>query len=236
VVGTTDTLIEKESLEPIALDSEVDFILTTFGKYVDKQPTRADVRSVFAGLRPLARPEKEGKKTKEISRNHKLIVSNSGLITITGGKWTTFRKMAEDTVNMAINIGKLQHKACTTHHFKIHGYTEHIQRDHWLQFYGSDTEHIENLMKKDPNLAEKLHPDYPFVKAEVIWALRNEMARSVEDILARRIRILFLDAKAAIKMAPTVAELIAKELNKDIKWIENQVESFNNTAKGYLLD
>lgn len=236
VVGTTDTLIEKESLEPIALDSEVDFILTTFGKYVDKQPTRADVRSVFAGLRPLARPEKEGKKTKEISRNHKLIVSNSGLITITGGKWTTFRKMAEDTVNMAINIGKLQHKACTTHHFKIHGYTEHIQRDHWLHFYGSDTEHIENLMKKDPNLAEKLHPDYPFVKAEVIWALRNEMARSVEDILARRIRILFLDAKAAIKMAPTVAELIAKELNKDIKWIENQVESFNNTAKGYLLD
>jgi glycerol-3-phosphate dehydrogenase len=235
VVGTTDTLIEKESLEPKALDTEVDFILATFGKYVNKQPTRADVLSVFAGLRPLARPAKEGKKTKEISRNHKLIVSSSGLITITGGKWTTFRKMAEDTVNMAINVGRLEHSACTTHHFKIHGYTEESKRDHWLHFYGSDTEHIENLMNTDPTLMEKLHSSYPFVKAEVIWAVRNEMARTVEDILARRIRILFLDAKAAIDMAPTVAKLLSEELNKDQKWTEDQIESFTTMAKGYLL-
>lgn len=236
IVGTTDTLMDHANLEPHALEAEVDFILSTFGKYVDKQPTRKDVLSVFAGLRPLARPSTSDQKTKEISRSHKLDTSASGLLTITGGKWTTFRKMAQDTVNTAVKVGGLESKLCTTHHFKIHGYTNSLENKSWLHIYGSDEPSIRDLMNVSSELAESLHPQYPYVRAEVIWAVRQEMARTIEDFLARRIRILFLDAKAAIAMAPQVAELMAVELKKDKSWVENQVTVFTKLARGYLLE
>ena len=234
LVGTTDTLTEHSSLEPRALSEEVDFILSTFGQYVDKQPSPADVLSVFAGLRPLARPSQQGAKTKEISRNHKLMVSESGMVTITGGKWTTFRKMAQDVVDAATSVGRLTIKPCMTHHFKLHGATTEQDQSH-LSVYGTDAMLIRALMLTSAGMAEQLHIAYPFVKAEVVWALRHEMARTVEDILARRLRILFLDARAAIAMAPQVASIMAEELHKDTQWQNQQIQDFIETAQGYLL-
>jgi glycerol-3-phosphate dehydrogenase len=235
VVGTTDTPLEEKSLEPTPLDEEVEFILKTARKYLDKKPTRKDVKSVFAGLRPLAAPKEGDTKTKEISRSHKLIVSESGLITITGGKWTTFRQMGEDTIDKVEKIAHIGDRKSTSDHMKIHGHTMEVNFDDPLYFYGSDKEEILKLAQEKPALNEKIHLDYEHIKAEVVWATRQEMARTVEDFLARRIRMLFLDAKAAMDMAATVAELMARELSFDEKWISAQVKEFTKLANRYTL-
>lgn len=235
IVGTTDTMLDEHSLEPIAQEQEIEFILKTFNKYVAKQATRDDVLSIFAGLRPLAAPKDNSEKSKEISRSHKIIVSKAGLVTITGGKWTTFRRMAQDTVNKIISLGKLPKKECKTEQFALHGAQPMTNLENHLYIYGSDKEKIENLMKHEPNLAQKLNPNLPFTKAEVIWAARYEMARTIDDVLSRRVRALFLNAKAAIESAPVVAELLAQELGKDENWKKNQVEAFNEIAKNYTI-
>ncbi|MFD1629100.1 glycerol-3-phosphate dehydrogenase/oxidase [Pseudopedobacter beijingensis] len=234
VVGTTDTLLDSHSLEPRALQKEVEFILQTAGAYLEKAPTEADVLSVFAGLRPLAAPDKSTSKTKEISRSHKLIVNQSGLVTITGGKWTTYRKMAEDTIDQVIKTAALSMKECVTENLKIHGYTTQ-KTETYLDIYGSDAQNIRLLSHSNPSLAEELDSKFPYTGAEVVWFVRNEMARNVEDVLARRLRVLFLDAKAAIDMAPKVAALIASELNMSKEWETQQIADFTTLAKGYLL-
>ena len=236
VVGTTDTPIDEHSLEPVALEEEIDFIMRTAAKYLTKAPTRKDVLSVFAGLRPLAAPESGSSKTKEISRSHKLIVSESGLITITGGKWTTYRRMGEDTVDKAIEVGGLSPSPNKTKTLQIHGSKADVDRNDHLYVYGSDKAALLELAEENPEWKEKLHPRMPYLKAEVIWGVRYEMARRVEDILARRVRALFLDARAAIDMAPIVAALMAKELDKDITWEKDQVSIFTTMAQTYLLE
>jgi len=235
LIGTTDTPLDEHSLEPRALETEVDFVLRNADKYLSKTITRDDVLSVFAGLRPLAAPAEGSKSTKEISRSHKLILSPSGLITITGGKWTTYRKMAEDTVDAAIRVANLIPQNCLTANLPIHGNMPDVDRTDYLYVYGSDREALLKLVDENPAWSQKLHPAYDFMKAEVIWAVRNEMARTVEDVLARRIRVLFLDAKAAIEMAPIVANLMAKQMDYDKAWEVTQVAAFNEVAKGYLL-
>ncbi|MFN0047655.1 MAG: glycerol-3-phosphate dehydrogenase/oxidase [Cytophagales bacterium] len=235
VVGTTDTPLNDHKIEARALEIEIEFILTTIGKYLTKAPKRKDVLSVFAGLRPLAAPQDGSAKTKEISRTHKLIVSESGLVTITGGKWTTYRKMAEDTVNMAIEIGNLAKLDCKTKQLSIHGSDENVDKSDHFYVYGSDKKALLALLNEDKNFGNKIHAELPYIEAEVIWAVRHEMARTVEDVLARRVRILFLDARKAIASAPLVAKLMAKELNKDQIWEENQVALFTDLAQGYLL-
>ncbi|WP_121809935.1 glycerol-3-phosphate dehydrogenase/oxidase [Mucilaginibacter kameinonensis] len=235
LIGTTDTPIDSHSLEPVALDEEVEFILRTAGKYLTKTPTRADVLSVFAGLRPLAAPQDGSSKTKEISRSHKLIVSESGLITITGGKWTTYRKMAEDIVNQAIEIGSLKNVPCKTESLAIHGSRPNPDRSNPMFVYGNDIEKIQALYNENADWKNPVHPDSSYTKGEVIWSVRNEMARTVEDILARRTRVLFLNARLAIKMAAEVARLIAGELGKDAVWETAQINAFNETAKNYIL-
>ncbi len=237
VVGTTDTLIKKQSLEPIALESEIQFVLETAQRFLAKKPTRADVLSVFAGLRPLAAPKEEGKSTKEVSRSHKIIVSETGLITITGGKWTTYRKMAEEIIDKAILKGRLPKKTCATQHLSIHGNkpTTNQDRENHLYIYGSDISKIIQLQKEEPQLKEKLHPDHEFTIAEVVWAVRYEMARTVDDVLARRVRLLFLDTRAAIQCAEKTARIIAKELGRDENWILKEIEDFNEISKGFLL-
>lgn len=237
VVGTTDTLIKSHSLEPIALEKEIQFVLETAQRFLAKKPTRADVLSVFAGLRPLAAPEKKGQSTKEVSRSHKIIVSETGLITITGGKWTTYRKIAEDIVDKAISVHHLVKSNCKTEHISIHGNqkTTTLDRENHLYIYGTDIPEILKLQESEPKLKEKLHPDYEYTMAEVVWAIRYEMARTIEDVLARRVRLLFLDARAAIESCEKVGDLLAKELGYDDIWKQNQIASFKTVANGFLL-
>jgi len=235
IVGTTDTLLDSHSLEPKALEEEIDFILNTANNYLNKKVSREDVLSIFAGLRPLAAPKDKSEKTKEISRSHKIIVSNSKLVTITGGKWTTYRRMAQDTINKAIIVGKLPKKRSQTKQLSIHGNMKNVDRSNHLYIYGSDQKAIERLISESPELGEKLHNRLAFTKAEIVWAIRCEMARTVEDILARRVRALFLDAKAAIEMTPVVASILAKELNKDKAWQQQQIKEFTLIANQYVL-
>ena len=236
VVGTTDTPIDHTSLEPRALEEEIDFILSTSAQYLKKDPSRKDVLSIFAGLRPLAAPQGDEVSTKEISRGHKLIVSLSGLVTITGGKWTTYRKMAEDTVDKAIMIGGLKEKKCQTENMPIHGYVKQVDYNDPMYIYGSDRVKIMQLIDRNHEMGKTLHQNLTFLKAEVIWAVQHEMARTLEDVLARRVRALFLDAKASIEMATEVAQIMADELNYDERWVNKQVEEYTKLAKSYLLE
>lgn len=235
LIGTTDTPLNSHSLEPTPLEEELSFVIRTAGKYLNKVPLRKDVKSIFAGLRPLAAPKEGSLKTKEISRSHKIMVSASGLITITGGKWTTYRLMAEDTVDKAIKIANLPKLKCVTKHLPIHGNKVITDFSDHLNIYGTDKEAILYLLNENTAWSEKLHARLPYLKAEVIWAVRNEMALNIEDVLARRLRALFLDARAAIDMAPTVANLMAMELNMDKNWEDIQVTDFIHLAQGYLL-
>jgi glycerol-3-phosphate dehydrogenase len=235
VVGTTDTLLDNHSLEPKALDSEVDFILSNANRYLTKNVTKKDVLSIFAGLRPLAAPKDKSEKTKEISRSHKILVSASGLVTITGGKWTTYRRMAQDTVNKIIALRRLPRSRCKTKGLLIHGAGGDIDKSNHLYIYGTDRKRMEDLIISSPELGEKLHPRLEFLKAEVVWAVRYEMARTVEDVLARRVRILFLDAKAAVEIAPVVASILAGELDKNTAWEQEQISSFTKIASQYII-
>lgn len=236
LLGTTDTPLDIHTIEPRPLEEEIEFILSTAKTYLNPAPTRKDILSVFAGLRPLAAPKDENSKsTKEISRDHKLITSKSGLITITGGKWTTYRKMAEDTVNKAIEIGKLTDAPCITKTLKIHGYLEDKQEGHW-QIYGADADLIKDLAIKNPELNQKIHPKFDYIAAEVVWAVRNEMARRLEDVLARRMRMLFLDAKAAMEAAPVVVHIMANELDQTESWEEEELQQFLALGKHYSYE
>lgn len=237
VIGTTDTLIEKESFEPRALDDEVEFVIETANTYLNKTLTRKDVLAVFAGLRPLAAPKEKGKNTKEVSRGHKILVNHTGLISIIGGKWTTFRQMAEDIVDRAQEVGDLPRVGCKTKRFSIHGNVpaDTVDRSTSKYIYGSDLPLIKKLESDNTDYAKKIHPDYDRTFAEVKWAIDQEMAQTVEDVLARRVRFLFIDARAAIDSARSVAEFMAKELGHSTKWIDEQTKAFIELANAYLL-
>lgn len=233
LLGTTDTPIATHCLEPRPLDAEIDFILANAAGYLTHPPQRKDILSVFAGLRPLAAPGKANGSTKEISRDHKLIVSDSGLLTITGGKWTTYRKMAEDTVDKAIETAALEPRPCCTKTTKIHGYSTQKQSGHW-QLYGNDASAIQQWARHNRKLGERLHQDFDHIAAEVAWAVQHEMARTVEDVLARRFRVLFLDAAKSIEMAPKVAAIMAGELSVGETWITDQLARYRALAETYL--
>ncbi len=234
VVGTTDLAMDDITLEPIATEEEIDFILTNVGKYLSKHPTRSDVLSVYAGLRPLVKVG-DAKSTAALSRDHTILISNSGLLTIAGGKWTTYRKMAQDTVDQAQTMAGLDERPCNTEHLQIHGWTrQHISEPN-LRVYGADAASIRAIDTADAGRAKKLHPELPYTEGEVIWAVREEMARSVEDVLARRTRSLLLGARASIECAPRVARLVAEELGRDESWERQTVESYLKVAQNYVL-
>jgi glycerol-3-phosphate dehydrogenase len=234
VVGTTDTPVENYSLEPRPLNEEVNFILSHLNKYLDISIARDDVKSVFAGLRPLVK-RSAGGKTSVIPRDHTIILSPSGLVSITGGKWTTYRKMAIDLLDKVIKAGYLPQKECVTENLKIHGWISEVNDTDVLNFYGSDAAAIQDLANQNKDYAQKIHPSFPYLQAATVWAVRNEMALTVEDMLARRTRMLFLDARAAIEAAPGVANIMSKEMGKGEEWLKHEVDSFTQLAKQYLL-
>jgi glycerol-3-phosphate dehydrogenase len=233
-VGTTDTPIPEATLEPRPLEEEVAFVLETAGQYLHKAPARDDVLSVFVGIRPLVKSG-DSRLTAALSRDHTIHIDASGLLTTTGGKWTTYRHMAEDTVTQAAVLARLPEKPRVTRTLNIHGFHPHAQRFGALAAYGSDALAIHDLVRIDQRLGTPLHESLPYTRAEVVWAARVEMARTVEDVLARRCRALFLNARAAVEMAPEVAALMARELGRDAVWRQREVAAFTELAKQYVV-
>jgi glycerol-3-phosphate dehydrogenase len=232
VVGTTDTPVDTISLEPVALEKEINFILHTAEQYLVRAPKREDILSVFAGLRPLAANPDNPHSTKEVSRRHKITLSSSGLLTIVGGKWTTYRRMAEEAINKAISAGFLEKRKCITSDHPLTAQTG-ISSDR-LGSYGERSSEIEIMILDNPALGLPIDPRLPYSRAEIIWICRNEMPLNIEDILARRTRALFLNANVSSAMAPEVAALMAKEFGFDLKWQEDQVESYIQLVKNYI--
>ena len=234
LIGTTDTPVSEPLLEPRALPSEIDFLLKTASAYLERAPQRQDVRSLFAGVRPLVRSRRHGG-TSRMARSHLVETTASGLITIAGGKWTTYRQMAADCVDQAAVCGGLKPRSCITRELPVHGHNSGNIREGPFADYGSDAEQVAAAAPSPTVECERLHPDLPCHPNEVVWAVRQEMARTVEDVLSRRTRGLLLNARAACEIAPRVAELMAHEMQKDREWQAQQVSAFRATAKGYLL-
>jgi len=234
VVGTTDTPVPEAVLEPRPMAAEIDFILKNAARYLEKDPAPENVLSVFAGLRPLVNPGGNAP-TAQISRDHHLAVAPSGLVSITGGKWTTYRKMAEDTINQAILVGGLEERECRTKNLRIHGSQSDFDSEDPFCWYGSEGDAIKSLIREDPALGARLHQDLVYTRAEVIHGVRREMARTVEDILARRTRALILDARASLEMAPEVIRLMADELGHDKDWQRTQLAAYTDLAGNYFL-
>jgi glycerol-3-phosphate dehydrogenase len=232
LIGTTDTLVDTIQIEPSPLENEVDFILETVRDFLEKSPTKKDVLSAFSGLRPLVAKEKS--KTKDIPRDHSIIVSSSGLISIMGGKWTTYRKMSEQLIDRAQLVGGISKRKCITSKIKLDGHTKHTKSDDPMRMYGSHGEKIKKMNSPQDNLS--LGENIYITKNIVLWAVRHEMAIHLEDVLARRTNCLLTSAKASVLVAPAVAKIMADELGHDKNWIDSQLTRFYNLAKNYQLN
>lgn len=235
VLGTTDVPTSKFVMEPWPTQEEVDFILENAEGYLDRSPTRDDVLSVFSGIRPLVKAADDAN-TSQLSRDHTISVTKTGLVTIAGGKWTTCRHMAEDLIDNAMIVADLEPQPCVTQQLRIHGYHRYADKFGRFEHYGSDAPAIKDSLRRHPEYREKLHPRLQAVAGQVVWAVRVEMARTVDDVLARRTRSLLFDARAAIEAAPMVARLMASELHRGEDWIEAQVKEFGEIARRYLVE
>jgi glycerol-3-phosphate dehydrogenase len=233
VAGTTDTPLDIITLEPKALEEEIAFILQTAGKYLTRQPRKTDVLSIFAGLRPLAASQDDPTNTREISRRHKITISQSGLITVEGGKWTTYRRMAQDTLNKAMRNGLLEKRPCVTRDLHLHGFMLNNKHDR-LNIYGTHALDIHNLIGERPEWARTLHPRLSYTEAELRWICREEMPYKLEDMLARRTRALFLDAAASLEMASDAANIMAEELGFDEAWKKTELEEYAKLVENYI--
>jgi glycerol-3-phosphate dehydrogenase len=233
VIGTTDTPLDTISLEPVAQEKEIYYILTAAGKYLIKPPRREDILSIFAGLRPLAADPDNTHSTKEVSRRHKITLSPSGLLTIIGGKWTTYRRMAEDTIDKGIKSGFLEKRKCVTKTLNLLKFQDKSNTGEYYK-YGDQSIEIEKLIREVPGSGMLIDCRLPYNKAEIIWICRNEMPVTLEDVLARRTRALLLNASASSKIAPEVASIMAKELGYDMNWQKKQIESYNKLVENYI--
>ena len=232
VVGTTDTPIDEISLEPKALDEEIEFILRTAGRYLTRPPKREDVLCIYAGLRPLAADPDNPEATREVSRRHKITLSSSGLLSIIGGKWTSYRRMAEETIDRAIKAGILEKRKCITKDFKLIRENLSLKTDR-LKIYGEGAAEIQKLIIDQPGMEKELVSGLPYTEAEIRWICRNEMPVTIEDMLARRTRALLLNVRASLVMAGKVAEIMAEEFGHGNKWKEEQLKDFRLLAENY---
>jgi glycerol-3-phosphate dehydrogenase len=233
LVGTTDTPCDEVTFEPQPLPGEIGFLLEHAARYLTKDPTARDVLSAFAGIRPLVGAPEEGG-TAAISRDHTLQVSRSGLVTLAGGKWTTYRRMAEDAIDHAAVLAGLEERPSVTASLPIHGHHADPSRLGGLARYGSEAPKVAELLSEEPRFEARIHPALEVRGGEIVWAARHEMARTVEDVLSRRTRALILDARAAIEAAPTAAELLGEELAKGEEWRVRQVRDFERIARTYI--
>jgi glycerol-3-phosphate dehydrogenase len=235
IVGTTDTEIPDTPLEPRAREEEISFLLDHAAIYLARDPERKDVLSVYCGVRPLVRSSGD-KGTAALARDHVLMISKSNLVTITGGKWTTYRKMGEDVVDTAALVAGLEERPSPTAGLRLHGWRQSAGgSDGLLSLYGSDEPEVRRVMAEAPELSEKMHPRLPYYLGEAAWGARHEMARSVEDVLARRTRALLLDARASVEAAPAVATVLARELGRGENWEQEQIGAYRDLAAGYIL-
>lgn len=220
LVGTTDIPVDEPKLEPSAMESEVDFVLETCAAYFERTPARKDIRSVFAGIRPLVKGNRS-KGTSRISREHIVEVSSPGMVTVRGGKWTTYRRMAKDAVDAVLDAEGIPAGPCRTDEIEIGDLAR---------------ERAEALALGDPILAEPIIPGFPDTKADVVEAVRSGKALKLEDVLARRTRLLFLDARKALEAAVPVAKLMAAELGWSDERVEKEIGEFRDVASKYLPD
>ena len=235
VVGTTDEPMPGSAAEPRSTSQEREFLAEHIRKYLGKTVGSADVLSVWSGLRPLAAGGNAT--TAKLSRDHKVVVSPTGLVTVTGGKWTTYRRMGEHTVDRAAEVAGLKGAPSRTLDLRLHGWTmDKGMAESSLGVYGSDVPAVEAVLSERPEMRGRLHPALPYLKGEVVWAARSEMARTVEDVLARRTRALFLNARAAMEAAPVVAALLATELGRSEEFQRRDLETFQTLAKGYVYE
>lgn len=241
LVGTTDTAIDGPSYEPGPFEHEIQFVLDTAGQYLSRPPQREDILSVFVGIRPLVKAAgSDTSKTSALSRDHTIHIDATGLLTIVGGKWTTYRHMAEDVVDQAITLGPLDEAPCVTRSLRIHGYEPRTvegaglaRPEDPLAVYGSDASLIREIAETDAELAAALDPELPCIGAQIVWAARHEMARTLDDALSRRTRALLLNARATERMAPVAARLLAREIGRDQAWADQEVATFRALAAQY---
>lgn len=239
--GTTDNRVEQISIEPRPLESEIEYLLEHAGRFLTKQPQRGDILSVFAGLRPLV-GHSSGTATSKLSREHEILTSASGLITVIGGKWTTYRKMGQDVIDLAARVGGLSASPSRTAKLPLHGApADDTARTAWdaasddpLDIYGTDRRSLVELSEQQADYAAALAPQLPYITAQVAWAVEHEMARTVEDVLSRRLRALLLDARASVEAAPAVASLMQSLLHKDDSWRTNQLDTYRDLAQHYI--
>lgn len=211
LLGTTDMKVDSTADEPVATEEEIHFVLDNFNRYTSQHMSVSDIKSVFAGHRPLVKSPNLIS-TASLLRDHTVLVSHSGLVTITGGKWTTYRKMARDAVNKAIEVSNLPFRRCRTKNQKL-----------------------DLGPARDPGLpGDRIHPDFTYTDADVITAVRENMACTLEDVLARRLRMLFLDARAAMDCAGHVCRIMQHELGYGQDWYEEQLSGFISLANKYL--
>jgi glycerol-3-phosphate dehydrogenase len=236
LVGTTDDPVPHPEIEPRPMPQERNFLRAHVERFLGRRPSPRDVLSIWSGQRPLVR-RGDVSKTAALSRDHTILISPSNLLTITGGKWTTYRKMGEDVIDRAAALAHLPPVASRTANLRLHGAPAsnepQAEADGWQHVYGTDLPALDALAQ-DPDLGQPLHPQLPFRRAEIVWAARHEMGRHVEDVLARRTRALFLDARASVESAPAAARLLARELARDAAWEREEVIAYSRLAEQYI--
>lgn len=221
VVGTTDTPIEAAEYDPQPQEAEIEFLLEHAAMYLSRKPERSDVTGIFVGIRPLVRGSAKTKNTAKISRDHTIAISDSGLVTITGGKWTTYRKMGQDVIDTAIRLHGFKAKVSCTADLRLIGADRRqgvrqmqLEQESCfssLDLYGDEREYLEQLIAERPELGERLVAEHSYTKAEMVWGIRREMARTIDDLLFRRTRLGLLDSQRAQEAIPIVRGILRDE-------------------------